>query len=151
MKIQRSDMGRFLQLVRKTWKSNNEVDSQAVVCTVIESGYSIAMEKDGLLLTYLCNQVDLEISEQSIAMPLAFVLEYSTENGMVELHEAIENGEGYIIAKWFEGYVQSERRWPARDAPQYHLLQDLAWHTIDERQLIMQGLSQLATVTIASH
>ncbi len=70
---------------------------------------------------------------------------------MVELKQAIENGEGYIIAKWFEGYVQSERRWPARDSPQYYLLQDLAWHTIDERQLIMQGLSQLATVTIATH
>lgn len=150
MKIQCLDISRFLQLVRKTWKSKTDDDFQAVVFTVIESNYSIAMAKDGLLLTYLCNPVDLEISEQSIVLPFAFLLDDATGNSVMELTKVVENGEGYVLAKLLEEHVQSVRMWPALDSPQYHLLQDLAWHTIDERQLIAEFGSQPATVPIAN-
>ncbi len=150
MKVRRSDIGRFLHFVRKTWKSTIEDDSQTVVFTVIESGYSIGKAKDGLLLTYLCNRVDFEAGDQSIALPFAFLLDDTTRNGVLELTEVIENGEGYVLAKWYEGYVQSEQKWPALGARQYHLLPDLAWHTIDERQLIMRGCSRLHSISLAN-
>ena len=97
------------------------------------------MAKDGFLLTYHCNQVDFETSDQIIALPFVFLLDEAIGNGVVELKPASENGGGYILSKWFNGHVQSERRWQARDSTQYHSFQDLVWHTIDERQLIILG------------
>ncbi len=73
MKIQRSVIGRFLQFARKMWRSNHEGDSQIVVFTVTERSSSIAMARDGLLLTYLCNRVDAETDEQVIAAPFGLL------------------------------------------------------------------------------
>ncbi len=135
MKIQRSVIGRFLQLAFKMWKSNYEGDSQLVVFTFTERACSIAMARDGLMLTYLCNRVDSETIEQAFALPLGFLQVCSNGTGTVELHEVVENGALLIKVKWSDGLVRCERTYPAHDPPKYHLLQDLAWHTVDERMV----------------
>ena len=89
MKIQPSDFGRFLQLARKMWRSNYEDDFQIVVFTFTERSCSIAMARDGLLLTYLCNRVDSETSEQAVALPLGLLQDCSNGTGTVELHEVV--------------------------------------------------------------
>ena len=133
MKIQPSDIGRFLQFARKMWKSNYEGALQIVVFTSTERSFSIAMARDRLLLTYLCNRVDTEASEQVIAVP--FELLHDCTNGTVtlDLQSIVENGERCIAVKWHEGLVRYERTFPAQDPPEYHLLPDLAWHTGDDR------------------
>ena len=133
MKIQQSDIGRFLQLARKMWKSHYEGDSQIVVFTFTERTCSIAMAREGLILTYLCNRVDTEASEQVIAVP--FELLHDCTNGTVtlDLQSIVENGERLITAKWSDGLVWCERTYPAQDPPKFHLMPDLAWHTVDER------------------
>ena len=117
MIIQPSDMGRFLQFARKMWKSNHEGDSQIVVFGFTERSCSIAMARDGLLLTYLCNRVDAEASEQAIAVPIGPLQDCSNGTGTVELHEVVENGESCITAKWSDGLERCERTYPAQDPP----------------------------------
>ncbi len=133
MKIQLSDIGRFLQHARKMWRSNNEGASQIVVFTFTERSCSIEMARDGLLLTYLCNRVSTETGGQVIAVP--FELLHDCTNGTVtlDLQSIVENGERLITAKWSDGLVWCERTYPAQDPPKFHLMPDLAWHTVDER------------------
>ena len=133
MKIQRSVIGRFFQLTRKMWKSNHEGDSQIVVFTVTERACSIAMERDGLLLTYFCNRVDTETSGQAIAVPFELLQVCSNGTGTLDIQVIVENGERCIAATWSDGLERCERTYPAQDPPKYHLLPDLAWHTVDER------------------
>ena len=137
MKIQPSDIGRFLQLARKMWKSNYEGYSQTVVFAFTERSFSIAMARDGLLLTYLCNRVDAETSEQVIAIPFGLLQDCLDGNGVVDLQSIVENGEIYIEVEWSDGLAQCSRRYPVQDPPEYHLLPDLAWHTVDERLVRM--------------
>ena len=143
MKIQPSDIGRFLQIARKMWRSNHEGDSQIVVFTVTERSCSIAMARDALLLTYLCNRVDTEASEQAVALPLGLLQDCSSGTGAVELHEVVENGALLITAKWSDGLVRCERTYANQDPPEYHLLPDLAWHTVDERLVRMQQSTEM--------
>ena len=133
MKIQPIDIGRFLQLACKMWKSNNESDSQIVVFIFTGRSCSIAMARDRLLLTYLCNRVDAEASEQAIAVPIGLLQDCSNGIGTVELCVVVKNGERCIAAKWGEGLVLCERTYANQDPPEYHLVSDLAWHTVDER------------------
>lgn len=115
------------------WKANHEGDSQIVVLSFNERSYSIEMAKDGLLLTYLCNRVDTETNEQVIAVPFGFLQDCSNGSGTVDMQKVVKNGESHIEAEWSEGLVRCERTYPAQDPPKYHLLPDLAWHTVDER------------------
>ena len=135
MKIQRSDIRRFLQLARKMWISRYEDDSQLVVFTFTESCCSIAMARDGLLLTYLCNRVDTETNEQVIAAPVGLLQDCSNGTGTVDMQKVVKNGESHTVAKWSEGLVRRERTFPAQNPPEYHLMPNLAWHTVDERRL----------------
>ena len=137
MKIQASDIGRCLQLARKMWKSNYEGYSQIVVFTFTGRSCSIAMARDGLLLTYLCNRVDSEASEQAVAAPFGLLQDCSNGTGTVELDEVVENGESCIAVEWSDGRVQCSQRYPVQELPKYHLLPNLAWHTVDERLLRM--------------
>ena len=91
------------------------------------------MARDGLLLTYLCNRVDAETSEQVIAIPFGLLQDCLDGNGVVDLQVVVENGESYVVAAWNDGLVQCERNYPAQDPPDDHLIPDLAWHTVDER------------------
>ena len=115
------------------WKSAFEDDSQTVVFTFTERSCSIAMARDGLMLTYLCNRVDSETSEQAVALPLGLLEDCSNGTGMVELHEVLENGALLITAKWSDGLVRCERTYATQEPPEYYLLPNLAWHTVDER------------------
>ena len=91
------------------------------------------MARDGLMLTYLCNRVDSETSEQAVALPFEFLRDCSIGTGTVDLQVIVENGALLITAKWSDGLERCERTYPAQDPPKYHLLPDLAWHTVDER------------------
>ncbi len=142
MKIQQSDIGRFLQLARKMWRSNDEGDSKIVVFTVTERACSIAMARDGLLLTYLCNRVDAETNEQVIAAPFELMQVCSNGTGTLDLQVIVENGERCIEVEWSEGLVRCERTYPAQEPPKHHLLPDLAWHTVDERLVRMMRSTQ---------
>ncbi len=133
MKVQLSDIGRFLQHARKMWKLHYEGDSQIVVFSFIESCCSIAMARDALLLTYLCNRVDSETSEQVIAAPFGLLQDCSNCTGVVDLQVIVKSGESHIEAEWSEGLIRCTRTSPAQDPPEYHLMPDLAWHTVDER------------------
>jgi hypothetical protein len=133
MKIQRSVIGRFLQLACKMWGSSYEGDWRVVVFTVTERSCSIEMARDGLLLTYLCNRVDAETNEHVIAVPFELLQDCSNGTGAVDLCEVVENGDTHVAASWSDGIAQCEGRYPAQDLPEYHLLRDVAWHTIDER------------------
>ncbi len=133
MKIQPSDIGRFLQLARKYLKSAFEDDFQTVVFSSTGRSCSIAMARDGLMLTYLFNRVDSETSEQAVALPFGLLQDCSNGTGTVELHEVVENGALLITAKWSDGLVRCERTYATQEPPEYHLLPDLAWHTVDER------------------
>ena len=139
MKIQPSDIGRFLQIARKMWRSNHEGDSQIVVFTCTESCCSIAMARDGLLLTYLCNRVDTETNEQVIAAPLELLHDCSNGTGVVGLKKVVKNGESHIEAEWSDGLVRCERTYATQEPPEYHLVSDLAWHTVDERMVRGSG------------
>ena len=145
MKIQPSDIGRFLQFARKMWKSNHDGDSQIVVFTNTERSCSIAMARDGLLLTYLCNRVEFETNEQVIAVPIGRLQDCSNGTGTVDLQVIVENGERFIAAKWSEGLGRCERTYANQDPPEYHLLPDLAWHTVDERMVRMQRSTDTET------
>ena len=133
MKIQRSDIRRFLQFAYKSWESTIEGEPQVVVLTFMESSYSIAMIKGGLMLTYLCDRVDYETSEQVMAFPFEFLHDFSIGSGIVELREVIENGESYVEAKCNDVLVQYTKKVRAQEPPDDHLIPDLAWHTVDER------------------
>lgn len=137
MKIQQSDIRRFLQLVCKMWKSRYEGDSQIVVFTFTERSCSIATARDGLLLTYLCNRVDAETNEHDIAAPFELLQDCSNDTGVVDVQVIGENGERCIVAEWSDGLVQCSQRYPVQELPKYHLLPDLAWHTVDERMVWM--------------
>ncbi len=145
MKIQPSDIGRFLQLARKMWRSNDEGDSQIVVFTVTERVCSIAMAKNGLLLTYLCNRVDSETSEQAVALPLGLLQDCSNGTGILDLQVIVENGEPLITAEWSDGLVRCEQTYANQDPPEYHLMANLAWHTVDERLVRMQRSTDTET------
>ena len=145
MKIQQSDIGRFLQLVCKMWKSNYEGYSQIVVFTVTERACSIAMAREGLLLTYLCNRVDSETSEQVIAAPFGLLQDCSGWNGIVDLQEVEGNGASYIAAAWGDGVCPHERQYLANIRPDDRLILDLAWHTVDERNVGMLRPSVMHT------
>ena len=98
------------------------------------------MARDGLLLTYLCNRVDSEASEQAVAAPFGLLQDCSNGTGTVELHEVVENGALLITAEWGEGRGRCERTYANQDPPEYHLLPDLAWHTVDERMVrVLRG------------
>ena len=110
MKIQRSDIRRFFQFAPKSWESTIEGEPPPVVVTFMESSYSIAMIKGGLMLTYLCNRVDSETSEQVMAFPFELLSDFSMGSGIVELSEVIENGESYIEADCNNGPVQRTKK-----------------------------------------
>ena len=133
MKIQRSVIGRFLQLACKMWKSSYEGESRVVVFTFTERSCSVEMALDGLLLTYLFNRVDAEANERVIAVPFELLQDCSHGTGTVELCVVVKNGESCIAAKLSDGLVRRERMYPVQDLPEYYLLRDVAWHTIDER------------------
>ena len=137
MKIQRSDIRRFLRFTHKLWKSTIEGEPQVVVVTFMESSYSIAMINGGLMLTYFCDRVDSETSEQVMAFPFELLSDFSMGSGIVELREVIENGESYIEANCNDGPVQ-RKKVRAQEPPDDHLIPDLAWHTVDERQIRRQ-------------
>ena len=137
MKILPSNIGRFLQLARKMWSSNYEDDSQLVVLTFTESCCSIAMATDGLLMSYLCNRVDTETNEQVIAAPFDLLQDCSNGSGSVDMKKVVKNRESHIEVEWSEGLVRCERTYPTHDPPKYHLLPNLAWHTVDERMVRM--------------
>ena len=145
MKIQRSDISRFLWRVRKMWKSNCNGGARTVVFTFTGSSYSIVMAKEGLLLTYLCNRVDTEASEQAFAAPFGLLQKCRSGPGTLDLREIVENGESYIGVKWSDGLGLCERNYAAPDPPEYHLLPDLAWHTIDDRTVRMLRSSETET------
>ena len=132
MKIQRSDIRRFLQFAYKSWESTVEDEPPPVLLTFMENSYSIAMIKGGLMLTYLCNRVDCETSEQVVAFPFEFLHDFSIGSGIVELREVIENGESYVEANC-NGPVQRTKKVRAQEPFEDHLIPDLAWHTVDER------------------
>ena len=132
MKIQRSDIRRFLQFAYKFWALTVEGMPQVVVVTFMERSYSIAMIKDGLMLTYLCNRVDSETSEQVMAFPFELLSDFSIGSGIVELREVIENGESYVEANC-NGPVQRTKKVRAQEPFEDHLIPDLASHTVDER------------------
>lgn len=133
MKIQPSDILRFLYLARKYLKSTVEDDCQTVVFTSTEDTIAIAMPRDGLLLTYLCSRVESETCEQTIGVPIRLLHDSSNGTGTVELHEVVVNGDSHVAAHWSDGQVQYERTYPAQDPHEFHMIPDLAWHTIDER------------------
>ena len=133
MKIQRSDIRRFLQFAHKFWESTVEGEPQVVVVTFMERSYSIAMIKDGLMLTYLCDRVDCETSEQVMAFPFKLLRDFSIGSGIVKLREVIESGESYVEANGNDGPVQRTKKVRAQEPPDDHLIPDLAWHTVDER------------------
>ena len=135
MKIQRSDISRFLQFSRKIWRSNHEGNSQVVVFTFTARNCSIALAKDRLILTYLCNRVDLETGEQVMAVPFELLQDCSGWNGIVDLREVEGNGASYLAAAWSNGLCLHERHYPASVLPYDHLILDLAWHTVDERNV----------------
>lgn len=85
------------------------------------------------MLTYLCNRVEFETGEQVIAVPFELLRDCSGGNGIVDLNEVVESGESFVVATWNDGLVLCERKYAAQDPPEYHLLPDLAWHTVDER------------------
>ena len=92
------------------------------------------------MLTYLCNRVDSETIEQAIAVPFEFLRDCSIGTGTVELHEVVENAALLITAKWGDGLVRCERTYATQEPPEYHLLPDLAWHTVDERMVrVLRG------------
>ena len=98
------------------------------------------MARDGLLLTYLCNRVDAETNEHFIAIPFGFLQDCSNGTGTVDMQKVVENGESHIEAGWSEGLVRCERTFPAPNPPEYHLMPNLAWHTVDERMVrMLQG------------
>jgi len=133
MKIQRSDIRRFLHFAQKFLQATVEVEPPPVVLTFTERSYSIAMTKCGLMLTYLCNRIDSEGKEQVMALPFDFLRDFSVGSGLIELSEVIENGESYVEAKWNEVRVQRTKKVRAENPPEDHLAPDLAWHTVDER------------------
>ena len=135
MKIQPSDIVRFLQLACKMWKSEYEGDSPIVIFTFTERACSIAMARDGLLLTYVCNRVDTETNEQVIAAPFELLQDCSNGTRTLDLQVIVENGESNIVAKWSDGIVRCERTYATLAPPKYHLLPNLAWHTVDERMV----------------
>lgn len=135
VKIQLSDLRRFLQLASKMWKSSYIGDSQIVVFTFTKKSCSIAMARDGLLLTYLCNRVDAEANEQVFSLPIGLLKDFSNGTGMVVLCEVVENGDSHVAANWSGGTAECEIRYPVHELPGYHLIRDLAWHTIDERSV----------------
>ena len=145
MKIQRSDIRRFLQFAYKSWESTVEDEPQVVVLTFMESSYSIAMIKGGLILTYLCNRIDSETSEQVMAFPFELLHDFSIGSGIIELREVIDNGKSYIEAKCNDGLVQLRKKVRAQEPPDDHLVPDLAWHTVDER--LTRSLRPLAKHT----
>ena len=114
-------------------RSNYEGDSNIVIFTFTESCWSIELAKDGLLLTYLCDRVDAETNEQAFALPFEFLQDCSIGTGVVDLQSIVESGENCITAKWSDGLVRCERTYATQDPPKYHLVSDLAWHTVDER------------------
>ena len=93
MKIQRSDILRFLHFAHKFLESTVEDKSPPVVLTFTEGSYSIALTKCELMLTYLCNRIDSKTSEQFMALPFEFLRDFSTGSGLIELSEVIENEE----------------------------------------------------------
>jgi hypothetical protein len=117
------------------WKSSYESDSQIVVFTFTKSCCSIASARHGLLLTYLCNRVDAEANEQVFALPIGLLKEFSNRTGMVELCEVVEKGDSHVATNWSDGIAQCGTRYPAHELPGYHLIRDLAWHTIDGRSV----------------
>ena len=123
------------------WKSNYEGALQIVVFTSTERSFSIAMARDRLLLTYLCNRVDIETNEQLIAVPLELLRDCSIGTGVDDVQAIVENGESCIAVKWRDGLVLCSRRYPAHEPPKFHLLSDLAWHTVDERMVPMLQLT----------
>jgi hypothetical protein len=135
LKIRQSDVRRFLQIADRMWKSMRGDGSPTVVFAFTERSYSIAMVEGGLLLTYLCNRVNGDMGEQVLAVPMELSRDCSTGSGIVDLEEAVEEGECYIEAKWTDGFVFYERRYSERIPPADHLIPDLAWHTVDERML----------------
>ena len=145
MKIQQSDIRRFLPFTHKLWKSSIEGEPQVVFLTFMESSYSIAMIKGGLMLTYLCNRVDSETSEQVMAFPFELLSDFSMGSGIVELREVIENGESYVEAKCNDGPVQYTKKVRAQEPLEDHLVPDLAWHTVDER--LIRSLRPSAKLT----
>ncbi len=144
MKIQLSDIGRFLQLACKMWKWNYEGDSLIVVFTVTQRACSIAMARDGLLLTYLCDRVDSEASEQVIAVLVELLHDCTIGTGVVDLQKVVKNGARHIEAEWSEGLIRCKRSYSAQAPPEYHLMPDLAWHTVDER-IVRQGAARYRT------
>ena len=135
MKIRRSDIRRFLQFADKSWESTVEDEPPPVLLTFMENSSSIAMITGGLMLTYLCDRVDCETSEQVVAFPFELLRDFSIGSGIVELREAIENGESYVEAKCNDGPVQYAKKVRAQEPFEDHLIPDLAWHTVDERQI----------------
>ena len=133
MKIQRSDIRRFLHFAHKFLESTVKDEPPPLVLTFMERSYSIAMTKCGLMLAYLCNRIDSETSEQVMALPFEFLRDFSIGGGLLELSEVIENGESYVEAKWNEVQVQRTKRVRAEDLPDNHSVPNLAWHTVDER------------------
>lgn len=115
----------------------HEGDFQIVVFTVTQRSCSIEMARDGLLLTYLCNLVDTETGWQVIAVPFELLRSCSNDTGILDLQMIVENGESCIAATWSDGLVRCERTYLAQDPPKYHLMPDLAWHTVDERMARM--------------
>ena len=93
------------------------------------------MAKDGLLLTYLCNRVDIETHEQVIAVPFELLQDCSDGTCTLDLQVIVANGERSIAATLSDGLVLSEQMYPSQDPLEYHLLPDLAWHTVDERMV----------------
>ena len=87
------------------------------------------------MLTYLCNRVEFETSEQIIAVQFELLRNCLDGNGVVDLQVVVENGESYVVGAWNDGLVQCERKYAAQDPPDDHLIPNLAWHTVDERML----------------
>lgn len=135
VKIQLSDLRRFLQLACKMWKSSYLDDSQLVVFTFTKSYCSIASARHGLLLTLLCNRVDAEANEQVFLLTIGLLKDFSNGTGVVDLCEVVENGDSHIAANLSDRIVQCESSYPVQDLPAYHLLRDLAWHTFDVRSV----------------
>ena len=132
------------------WKSNYEGDSQIVVFTFTERSCSIAMARDGLLLTYLCNRVDSEANEQVIAARLSFCRIAQMGLALLSCNRSSKTEKALSRSKWSDGLVRCERTYPAQDPPEYHLLPDLAWHTIDER-MVRSSATEIDREKLASN
>ncbi len=135
MKIRSNDVKRFLQFARKFWGSHFRDQSSTVVLSFNASNYTISMQRQGLVLSYLCNRVDSVSDHETIAVPLDLLRDCVNSSETITLRILNQDGGEFIQASWQDGPVPRMNEYEQEAMPNEDLIPDLAWHTIDERFL----------------